>query len=226
MEHVVPEDRGLGTAYERWCFYQLLDQWARDFEVETFLEGPIDGMAGVAGVHGVGLAKRGVKVVTALPTEEHAAVARGVYARCDAPVEVVVAGQQDVDTLPKADMVVCYHALSFVDDCAAELEKVAAKAKKDLPDAIKRWKAGDGELFVKGPFDAGDAGTEYMWIEATGCDAKTCNGILANDPGYASNLAQGKPASVAKDKTADWMLRLKDGGTAGGESIRVLTKKP
>jgi uncharacterized protein YegJ (DUF2314 family) len=111
-------------------------------------------------------------------------------------------------------------------ESAAELEKVATKAKKDLPDAIKRWKAGDGELFVKGPFDAGDAGTEYMWIEATGCDAKTCNGILANDPGYASNLAQGKPASIAKDKTADWMLRLKDGGTAGGDSIRVLTKKP
>jgi hypothetical protein len=132
MEHLVPEDRGLGTAYERWCFYQLLEQWAHDFEVETFLEGPIDGMAGVAGVHGVGLAKRGVKVVTALPTEEHAAVARGVYARCAAPVEVVVAGQHDVDTLPKADMVVCYHALSFVDDWRTYLEKCAAKAKKAL----------------------------------------------------------------------------------------------
>ena len=90
MKHLVEDDRGLGTAYERYCFYQLLDVWAAAYEVETFLEGPVDGMAGVAGVHGVGLAQRGVKVVSAVPTEAHAEVARGIYETCSAPADVVV----------------------------------------------------------------------------------------------------------------------------------------
>lgn len=132
MKHLVPEDRGLGTAYERYCFYQLLESWARSFGVETFLEGPVDGMAGVAGVHGVGLAKRGVKVVSAVPTEEHARVARGVYATCDAPAEVLVAGEGELAGLPRSDMVVCYHALSFVDDWRSYLARAAALAKKVL----------------------------------------------------------------------------------------------
>lgn len=132
MKHLVPEDRGLGTAYERYCFYQLLDAWAQSFGVETFLEGPVDGMAGVAGVHGVGLARRGVKVVSAVPTEEHARVARGVYAGCNAPADVRVVGEDGLDGLPRSDMVVCYHALSFVDDWRSYLRRAAALAKKVL----------------------------------------------------------------------------------------------
>lgn len=132
MKHVVPEDRGLGTAYERYCFYQLLEQWARTFEVETFLEGPVDGMAGVAGVHGVGLAKQGIQVVSALPTEEHAKVARDIYATCKAPADIRVVGT-DLAGLPKSDMVVCYHAFDFVDgDWRDYLTRVAALAKKVL----------------------------------------------------------------------------------------------
>jgi hypothetical protein len=131
VKHLVPTDAGLGTAYERYCFYQLLDSWAESFGVETFLEGPVDGMAGVAGVHGVGLARRGVKVVSAVPTEGHARVARGVYAISNAPVQVVVTGE-DLEGLPVSDMVVCYHALSFVDDWRAYLKKVAALARKVL----------------------------------------------------------------------------------------------
>jgi hypothetical protein len=132
LKHVVPEDRGLGTAYERYCFYQLLDAWADAFGVETLLEGPVDGMAGVAGVHGVGLAKRGVKVVSAVPSEEHAQVVRGVYGICDAPVEVVVRPDEAHAGLPRSDMVVTYHALSFVEDWRAHLAAAAALARKVL----------------------------------------------------------------------------------------------
>lgn len=135
MKHLVPEDRGLGTAYERYCFYQLLDSWATQFGVETFLEGPVDGMAGVAGVHGVGLARRGVKVVSAVPTEEHAALARGVYTSCGAAADVTVVTGEDagaIATLPRSDMVVCYHALSFVDDWRTYLKAVASLARKIL----------------------------------------------------------------------------------------------
>lgn len=133
MKHLVPDDRGLGTAYERYCFYQLLDDWATAYDVETFLEGPIDGMAGVAGVHGVGLAKRGIQVTSVLPEQGHADVARGVYETCRAPATIMVAGEKDVPMLPHADMVVCYHALSFTEgDWRAYLHEVAKLAKKVL----------------------------------------------------------------------------------------------
>jgi hypothetical protein len=132
MKHVVPDDRGLGTAYERYCFYQILDDWAAAYGVETFLEGPVDGMAGVAGVHGVGLARRGVDVTSVVPTEEHASVARAIYGTSRAPAKVVVAGEADLTSLPRADMVVCYHALSFVDDWRDYLARVASLAKKVL----------------------------------------------------------------------------------------------
>jgi hypothetical protein len=135
VKHLVPEDRGLGTAYERYCFYQLLDSWAAQYGVESFLEGPVDGMAGVAGVHGVGLARRGIKVVSAVPTEDHARVARGVYQVSGARAEITVLDGEDpasIATLPRSDMVVCYHALSFVDDWRTYLKAVASLARKVL----------------------------------------------------------------------------------------------
>jgi uncharacterized protein YegJ (DUF2314 family) len=106
------------------------------------------------------------------------------------------------------------------------------RARKDLPSAVKRFEAGEGALYVKGPFpipeaSRGDGGAkeEWMWIEASSCNARSCTGPLSNTPGYATNLAAGKPATVARDKTADWMLKLKDGGTAGGDSIHALQRR-
>ena len=110
-----------------------------------------------------------------------------------------------------------------------ELDAIAVRARRELPGAVKRSEAGEGALFVKGPFPIpeatridGGAKDEWMWIEVSSCDAKGCSGLLSNTPGYATNLSAGKPVTVAREKTADWILRLKDGGTTGGESIRVL----
>ena len=41
-------------------------------------------------------------------------------------------GETDLSALPKSDMVVCYHALSFVDDWRGYLARVASLAKKVL----------------------------------------------------------------------------------------------
>ena len=134
----VERDRGLGTAYERYCFYERMETWRTQYGIETMLEGPVDGMAGIHGVHGVGLARKGVKVTSALGTEEEASLARAVYARN------VVAGSGGsfdvragvaptlaaIASLPRADLVVCYHALSFVDDWEAYARAMASRARK------------------------------------------------------------------------------------------------
>jgi uncharacterized protein YegJ (DUF2314 family) len=113
-----------------------------------------------------------------------------------------------------------------------ELDAIAVKARRELPAAVKRFEAGEGKLYVKGPFPIpeasridGGAKDEWMWIEVSACDAKGCSGVLSNTPGYATNLAQGKPVTVAREKTADWLMHLKDGGTAGGDSIKALQKR-
>ena len=138
MKDLLSEDRGLGSAYERYCLYQLIDGWAEQFGVETMLEGPVDGMAGIAGVHGAGLARRGVKVVAAVPSEAHAKITRAVYAASDAShnVDVVVASEADVSTLPQSDMVICYHALSFVANWREYLAAVSKLATKALIVAV------------------------------------------------------------------------------------------
>lgn len=106
----------------------------------------------------------------------------------------------------------------------AELQTIAARARRELPTAIAQTTKG-ASLFVKAPFSAGDAGSEWMWIEAKRCDAKTCTGPLTNTPAFATNFAEGKPATVKRAEIADWLLRLPDGGTQGGASIDVLERR-
>lgn len=132
---LIDHDRGLGTAYERWCFYQLVDKWAAEYEVESLLEGPVDGMAGVSGVHGVGLARKGIHVTTAVLGSAKAEVARAVYAGAggSGAVDVrVVADASEVASLPPSDMVIAYHALPLVDDWRSYLAAVGKLARKVL----------------------------------------------------------------------------------------------
>lgn len=132
---VVEHDRGLGTAYERWCFYQLIQDWAARHGIESALEGPVDGMAGIRGVHCVGLARQGVRVVSAVTTERAAELARGVYARAAprAAVDVrTIPDMASLESLPASDLVLVYHALPFVTDWRDYLRRLAARARKVL----------------------------------------------------------------------------------------------
>lgn len=133
---LIEHDRGLGTAYERWCFYQLVDEWARRYDVTSALEGPVDGMAGVSGVHLVGLARRGVRVTSASLTDDKVQLARGVYERAGAVehLETRLVGDPSAvgTSLQPADLVVVYHALPLVDDWRTYLQSMAKLARKLL----------------------------------------------------------------------------------------------
>lgn len=140
----ISHDRGLGTAYERYCFYQRLDEWASRYECESMLEGPLDGMAGVGGVHGIGLARRGLAVTVGTPTEEHAAIARAVYAAASvtADVRTVPDPMRAAASLEPADLVVAYHALPMVTDWRGYLDVLARLTKKVLVVTVcnpKNW---------------------------------------------------------------------------------------
>jgi hypothetical protein len=136
--NVVEDDCGLGTAYERWRFYQLMDKWSAEYDVRTALEGPLDGMAGVRGVHCVGIARSGVRVVTAVTTEASAKVARAVYEQAapGSTVDVRVVEPSRVADLPASDLVVTYHALPQVTDWRPYLQAIGGLARKVLVVAI------------------------------------------------------------------------------------------
>jgi uncharacterized protein YegJ (DUF2314 family) len=116
---------------------------------------------------------------------------------------------------------------THIDD--KELGEIAKKAQRELPKAIQRFEAGEGELYLKGPFPIpaearadGGASTELLWIAVASCNGQLCTGVLSNEPSYATNIALGKTTSVKRTEAVDWMIHRKDGGTAGGESIKVL----
>jgi hypothetical protein len=128
------QDRGLDTAYERCSFYPLLGKWAEQYGVESALEGPLDGTAGVRGVHCVGLARAGVRVVAAVADEGSAEVARAVYEGV-APgrtVDVRVADSARLAELPASDLVLVYQGLPFADDWRSYLRAMAKLARTVL----------------------------------------------------------------------------------------------
>jgi len=136
----VADDRGLGTAYERFHFYRRMEEWAERYKIESLLEGPFDGMAGVPGVHGAGLARKGVAVTAVVDSPEQVGITRSIYEAVGADSANVVAfggkGAENLESLPKADMVLVYHAFAFVPDWREHLRKLAKHARKVLVVAV------------------------------------------------------------------------------------------
>jgi hypothetical protein len=124
-------DVGLGTAYERWAVYQLLERWLEDRKVATALEGPVDGMAGIPGLHLVPAAVRGARVTVIVPDAGAAETVRGVYATLGLAdrLDVRASAEWPAETF---DLVLTYNALPSVPDWKAYLAEAAARARRHL----------------------------------------------------------------------------------------------
>lgn len=125
---MLPErDVGLGTAYERLAVAGWLVR--RAGRPKTALEGPVDAMAGIPGLHLLPLARRGTRVTVVLPSRRAIAIVREVYARAglverlDARVD---------DRLPEGphDLVFAFNALPVVPDWRAYLARAAAAGER------------------------------------------------------------------------------------------------
>lgn len=124
-------DVGLGSAYERWAVYELLKRWLAPLEISTALEGPVDGMAGIPGLHLIPAAKRGARVTVVVPDAEAAEIVRGVYRTVGVEtfLDVRVSTAWPDGTF---DLVLTYNALPFVPDWRAYLAEAAARARRQL----------------------------------------------------------------------------------------------
>jgi hypothetical protein len=85
-------DTGLGTVYERFALNSLLRQIASDREIRSVLEGPHDGMTGIAGLNSIVLALEGARVTTVLSSQQAVDLAMKVWRAvgCDSWVSFVV----------------------------------------------------------------------------------------------------------------------------------------
>src|ERR1700685_2413487 len=118
-------DHGLSMAHERLCIYRWMEAWAKEYGATTALEGPLDGIGGIRGVHCAGLASTGVKVVSAVTNDAAAQIAKDVYARAapSGSVDIrVVPESADLSHLPPSDLVVTYDALHLVHDWKTYLQ--------------------------------------------------------------------------------------------------------
>jgi hypothetical protein len=128
------QDFGLGTAYERLAVYRLLDRWLDGAAVRTALEGPVDGMAGMPGLHLLGLARRGAQVTVGL--SDLAALARvaGVYRLHGLQDRLRAVRATRATDLPvdPVELVLSFNAPPFVDDWRGNLAALAVRARRFL----------------------------------------------------------------------------------------------
>jgi hypothetical protein len=124
-------DVGLGTAYERWAVYELLKDWLGPLEVSTAIEGPLDGMAGIPGLHLIPAAVGGASVTVVVPDQEAAGVVRGVYRTVGVEdrLEVRVSTEWPEGCW---DVVLTYNALPSVPDWKGYLAEAARRARRRL----------------------------------------------------------------------------------------------
>ena len=123
---IATQDLGLGTAYERVAIYKLFDRWSEGKRVETAAEGPIDGMAGIPGLHLLGFARRGIKVTVCLPDDGALARVRALYRRqgVDDKLSTYHLAADAIPTGP-VDVLVSYNALPYVPEWRPYLARLA-----------------------------------------------------------------------------------------------------
>ncbi len=131
-------DVGLGTAYERVAVYRLLRRWASGRALGAAFEGPVDNMAGIPGLHLLGLARAGVKVTVALSEARWLDNVRAIYRAqgCEAMLETRLVGESDPLPSRAFDLAVTYNALPVVADWRALLGRVAEASRRWLVVAV------------------------------------------------------------------------------------------
>lgn len=125
-------DSGLGTAYERQAILGLLDRWVPAAKGLAVLEGPGDGMAGIHGVHALGLARQGARVTVALDSARALDLVNEAYAAAGARDAVETLEAVDPARLAprRWDVGICFNVLPLREDWRDYLRALAARVDR------------------------------------------------------------------------------------------------
>ncbi len=104
----------------------------------------------------------------------------------------------------------------------------SSRARASFPDAVRRWRARPGTVLeAEIPFHGTAGQTEWMWMTVDARDEQTheLRGRLLNEPtdhAAMPGLTAFSPVTNDGAELFDWRLLSPDGGTEGGETLRLL----
>ena len=103
-KYLTDYNEGLGLVYERFVLNDFLEDLRQRHQIQSVLEAPLYGMAGVSGINDVTLARQGVAVTMVDDNEERLQGVRRIWEQdLQLPVNLVHTPPDRWDALPFAD---------------------------------------------------------------------------------------------------------------------------
>lgn len=127
-KYLTDYNEGLGLVYERFVLDDFLAALCRSERVETVLEAPIYGMAGVSGINSAMLARAGLQVTLVDDTPDRAAHIRRIWTELGLTADLVVISPERWSQLPlpdrSFDLTWNWAALWYLPDAAGLLREL------------------------------------------------------------------------------------------------------
>ncbi len=127
-------NEGLGLVYERFVLNDFLRDLAERGRIETVLEAPIYGMAGVSGINSVPLARAGCQVTLVDDIPDRAAAVQRIWSELNLHPTVSQISPDDWGQLPfpdnSFDLAWNWAALWYVPDAGALLREMARVSRR------------------------------------------------------------------------------------------------
>ena len=128
-------NEGLGLVYERFVLNDFLLALQQEHDIQTVLEAPLYGMAGVSGINSVALAQAGCEVTLVDDNPQRAAGVRRIWDELGLDATVLEVEPGDWGNLPfdddSFDLAWDWAALWYLADAAALLNELA-RVSRDL----------------------------------------------------------------------------------------------
>ena len=127
-------NEGLGLVYERFVLNGFLQDLQREHNIETVLEAPLFGMAGVSGINSVALAQEGASVTLVDDHAERLAGVERIWGELNLPAEFIQHGRWDQLPFPdnSFDLAWNWAALWYLSDGSATGQGIPEALLKEL----------------------------------------------------------------------------------------------
>lgn len=133
-KYLTDYNEGLGLVYERFILNDFLEGLRQRVGVQTVLEAPIYGMAGVSGINSIPLAQAGCHVTLVDDTEDRAGQVRRIWGELGLAPEMALVSPDRWSALPfpndSFDLTWNWAALWYLPDAAGLLRELARLSRR------------------------------------------------------------------------------------------------
>lgn len=134
QKYLTDYNEGLGLVYERFVLNDFLAALRARYDIQTVLEAPLYGMAGVSGINSVGLAQAGCQVTLVDDQPTRLAGVKRIWGELGLSMTPVTLGGRGWGALPFADrsfdLAWCWAALWYLPDASQLLRELARVSRR------------------------------------------------------------------------------------------------